>query len=164
MTQAVLPQMRKQKAGSIINLASISGSVTGPTQEIYSATKAEVIMLSEALAAEVEPFGIKGTTIAPGGDRTDFLDQTSLREPAKATSDYQVVRDTLAGLKRFNHNQSGAPKRVAEAIIKVAQMKRPPVRLYLGSGALKALQTKLNEVVTEVNAHLDLSQSTDFRA
>lgn len=87
MTQAVLPQMRKQKAGNIINLASISGTVTGPTQEIYSATKAEVIMLSEALAAEVEPFGIKVTAIAPGGVRTDFLDQTSLREPAKATSD-----------------------------------------------------------------------------
>lgn len=116
-------------------------------------------MLSEALAAEVEPFGIKVTAIAPGGVRTDFLDQTSLREPAKTTSDYQVVRDTLAGLKRFNHNQSGDPKRVAEAIIKVAQMS-----LYLGSGALQALQTKLNEVVTEVNAHLDLSQSTDFRA
>lgn len=87
MTQAVLPQMRKQKAGNIINLASISGTVTGPTQGIYSATKAEVIMLSEALAAEVEPFGIKVTAIAPGGVRTDFLDQTSLREPAKATSD-----------------------------------------------------------------------------
>lgn len=159
MIQAVLPQMRKQKAGNLINLASISGTVTGPTQEIYSATKAEVIMLSEALAAEIEPFGIKVTAIAPGGVRTDFLDETSLREPAKATSDYQVVRDTLAGLKRFNHNQSGAPKRVAEAIIKVAQMS-----LYLGSGALQALQTKLNEVVTEVNAHLDLSQSTNFRA
>lgn len=154
-----MPQMRKQKAGNLINLASISGTVTGPTQEIYSATKAEVIMLSEALAAEIEPFGIKVTASAPGGVRTDFLDETSLREPAKATSDYQVVRDTLAGLKRFNHNQSGAPKRVAEAIIKVAQMS-----LYLGSGALQALQTKLNEVVTEVNAHLDLSQSTDFRA
>lgn len=151
--------MRKQKAGNLINLASISGTVTGPTQEIYSATKAEVIMLSEALAAEIEPFGIKVTASAPGGVRTDFLDETSLREPAKATSDYQVVRDTLAGLKRFNHNQSGAPKRVAEAIIKVAQMS-----LYLGSGALQALQTKLNEVVTEVNAHLDLSQSTNFRA
>lgn len=159
MIQAVMPQMRKQKAGNLINLASISGTVTGPTQEIYSATKAEVIMLSEALAAEIEPFGIKVTASAPGGVRTDFLDETSLREPAKATSDYQVVRDTLAGLKRFNHNQSGAPKRVAEAIIKVAQMS-----LYLGSGALQALQTKLNEVVTEVNAHLDLSQSTDFRA
>lgn len=159
MIQAVLPQMRKQKAGNLINLASISGTVTGPTQEIYSATKAEVIMLSEALAAEIEPLGIKVTAIAPGGVRTDFLDETSLREPAKATSDYQVVRDTLAGLKRFNHNQSGAPKRVAEAIIKVAQMS-----LYLGSGALQALQTKLNEVVTEVNAHLNLSQSTDFRA
>lgn len=154
-----MPQMRKQKEGNLINLASISGTVTGPTQEIYSATKAEVIMLSEALAAEIEPFGIKVTASAPGGVRTDFLDETSLREPAKATSDYQVVRDTLAGLKRFNHNQSGAPKRVAEAIIKVAQMS-----LYLGSGALQALQTKLNEVVTEVNAHLDLSQSTDFRA
>lgn len=159
MIQAVMPQMRKQKAGNLINLASISGTVTGPTQEIYSATKAEVIMLSEALAAEIEPFGIKVTASAPGGVRTDFLDETSLREPAKATSDYQVVRDTLAGLKRFNHNQSGAPKRVAEAIIKVAQMS-----LYLGSGALQALQTKLNEVVTEVNAHLDLSQSTNFRA
>lgn len=54
MTQAVLPQMRKQKAGNIINLASISGTVTGPTQGIYSATKAGVIMLSEALAAEVD--------------------------------------------------------------------------------------------------------------
>lgn len=74
MTQAVLPQMRKQKAGNIINLASISGTVTGPTQGIYSATKAGVIMLSEALAAEVEPFGIKVTAIAPGGVRTDFLD------------------------------------------------------------------------------------------
>ena len=163
MTQAVLPQMRKQKAGNIINLASISGTVTGPTQGIYSATKAGVIMLSEALAAEVEPFGIKVTAIAPGGVRTDLLDQTSLREPAKTTSDYQVVRDTMAGLKRLNHNQSGDPKRVAEAIVKVAQMKRPPVRLYLGSGAIQALQAKLNEVVTEVNAHLDLSQSTDFR-
>lgn len=163
MTQAVLPQMRKQKAGNIINLASISGTVTGPTQGIYSATKAGVIMLSEALAAEVEPFGIKVTAIAPGGVRTDFLDQTSLREPSKTTSDYQVVRDTMAGLKRLNHNQSGDPKRVAEAIVKVAQMKRPPVRLYLGSGAIQALQAKLNEVVTEVNAHLDLSQSTDFR-
>ncbi|MEY8584847.1 SDR family oxidoreductase [Ligilactobacillus animalis] len=163
MTQAVLPQMRKQKAGNIINLASISGTVTGPTQGIYSATKAGVIMLSEALAAEVAPFGIKVTAIAPGGVRTDFLDQTSLREPAKMTSDYQVVRDTMAGLKRLNHNQSGDPKRVAEAIVKVAQMKRPPVRLYLGSGAIQALQAKLNEVVTEVNAHLDLSQSTDFR-
>jgi len=163
MTQAVLPQMRKQKAGNIINLASISGTVTGPTQGIYSATKAGVIMLSEALAAEVEPFGIKVTAIAPGGVRTDFLDQTSLIETAKTTSDYQVVRDTMAGLKRLNHNQSGDPKRVAEAIVKVAQMKRPPVRLYLGSGAIQALQAKLNEVVTEVNAHLDLSQSTDFR-
>ncbi len=74
MTQAVLPQMRKQKAGNLINLASISGTVTGLTQEIYSTTKAEVIMLSEALAAEVEPFGIKVTAIAPGGVRTDFLD------------------------------------------------------------------------------------------
>ena len=69
----------------------------------------------------------------------------------------------MAGLKRLNHTQSGDPKRVAEAIVKVAQMKRPPVRLYLGSGAIQALQAKLNEVVTEVNAHLDLSQSTDFR-
>ena len=91
MTQAVLPIMRAQQHGRIINIASISGTVAGPSQSIYSATKAAVIMMSEALAAEVAPFGIQVTAVGPSGVRTDFLDARSIKRPAKTLPEYQVV-------------------------------------------------------------------------
>lgn len=94
MTQAVLPIMRAQQHGRIINIASISGTVTGPSQSIYSATKAAVIMMSEALAAEVAPFGIQVTAVGPSGVRTDFLDARSTKRPAKRLPEYQVVAQT----------------------------------------------------------------------
>lgn len=88
MTQAVLPIMRAQQHGRIINIASISGTVTGPSQSIYSATKAAVIMMSEALAAEVAPFGIQVTAVGPSGVRTDFLDPRSMKRPDKRLPEY----------------------------------------------------------------------------
>lgn len=159
--QAVLPQMRTQKSGHIINLASISGTVTGPTQSIYSATRASVIMMSEALAEEVAPFNIQVTAICPGGVRTDFLDASSMRRPQKELADYQVVRQTMEGLNRLNGNQSGDPKRVAQAILEVAEMEQAPRRLYLNSGAVAGLQHKIQDVVQEVNQYMELSLSTD---
>lgn len=159
--QEVLPIMRKQQFGRIINMASISGSVTGPTQGVYSATKAAVIMLSEALNEEVRPFNIQVTAICPGGVRTDFLDQTSMKRPDKQIEDYDVVRQTMSGFDRLNHNQSGDPVKVAQAIIAVTQMEQAPGRLYLGVGALAALQHQINHVVEEVNQNVALSQSTE---
>lgn len=159
--QAVLPRMRAQASGHIVNLASISGTVTGPTQSIYSATKASVIMMSEALADEVAPFNIQVTAICPGGVRTDFLDASSMRRPQKEIADYQVVRHTMEGLNRLNGNQSGDPKRVAQAILKVAEMEQAPRRLYLNSGAVAGLQHKIQEVVQEANQYMELSLSTD---
>ena len=159
--QAVLPQMRAQRSGHIINLASISGTVTGPAQSIYSATKASVIMMSEALADEAAPFNIQVTAICPGGVRTDFLDASSMRRPDKHIADYDVVHRTMEGLGRLNHNQSGDPKRVAQAILSVAAMAKAPRRLYLNSGAVAGLQHKIEEVVTEANQYMDLSLSTD---
>lgn len=159
--QAVLPHMRAQKSGHIINLASISGTVTGPSQSIYSATKASVIMMSEALSEEVVPFNIQVTAICPGGVRTDFLDASSMRRPQKEMSDYQVVRRTMEGLNRLNGNQSGDPKRVAQAILEVAEMDQAPRRLYLNSGAVAGLQHKIQEIAQEANKHMKLSLSTD---
>lgn len=159
--QAVLPQMRVQQSGHIVNLASISGTVTGPTQSIYSATKASVIMMSESLAEEVAPFNIQVTAICPGGVRTDFLDASSMRRPQKELADYQVVRRTMEGLNRLNGNQSGDPKRVAQAILEVAEMEQSPRRLYLNSGAVAGLQHKIQEVVQEANQYMELSLSTD---
>lgn len=161
LTQAVLPGMRQQKSGHIINLASISGSVTGPVQGVYSATKASVIMMSEALQAEVEPFGIQVTAVNPTGIRTDFLDSSSMRRPEKEIKDYEVVQATMSGLARLNHNQGGDPTFLAQAILDIAEMKKTPNRFYAGSGALAAMQYKINEVVTEINEFADLSQSVD---
>ncbi len=164
MTQAVLPQMRKQKSGRIINLSSISGSVTGPSQSIYSASKAAVTLMSEALAQEVAPYNIKVTALCPWGVRTDFLDESSLKKPATQGGDYKVVDQTLAGLARLNHNQNGDPALVAQAIMKVVDMPNPPARLYLGAGALMAVQSKIEEIVQVANENLELSQSIDSPA
>lgn len=161
VTQAVLPYMRKQQSGHIINLASILGTVTGPSQAIYSATKAAVIMMGEALADEVADFGIKVTAIAPSGVRTDFLDQSSMRTPAKKIAEYDVVKQTMRGLANFNHNQLGDPDMVGKAILEVAKMAQPPRRLYLGKPALMALQSQIGRIVEETNQRLDLSNSID---
>lgn len=162
MTQAVLPLMRAQRAGKIINIASISGTVTGPGQAIYSATKAAVIMMSEALADEVAPFGIQVTAVGPSGVRTDFLDDRSKKRPQKQLPEYQVVRQTMAGLAQLNHNQSGDPELVGQAIITLAQMEEMPRRLYLGNWSLGALQQKIGTLVEEINRNVALSQSIDW--
>ena len=159
--QAVLPYMRQAKSGHIINLASISGTITGPAQGVYSATKAAVIMLSEALKEEVAPFNIQVTAICPGGVRTDFLDHSSMKKPVKEIPSYHLVKQTMQGLGQLNHNQSGDPSLVAQAIIRVAEMAEAPARLYLGGGALAGLQHKIEEVVQEANLYTELSLSTD---
>ena len=160
VTQAVLPQMKKQHSGSIINLASISGTVTGPAQGIYSATKAAVIMMSEALQDEVAADGIHVTAICPSGVRTEFLGE-SMKEPENKTDNNPAVSQTMAGLAHLNHNQSGNPVLVAKVILKLASMEQPPVRLYLGQPALAALQQKVQQVVNSTNQNIDLSISID---
>lgn len=160
VTQAVLPQMKKQHSGSIINLASISGTVTGPAQGIYSATKAAVIMMSEALQDEVAADGIHVTAICPSGVRTEFLGE-SMKEPENKTNNNTAVSQTMVGLTHLNHNQSGNPVLVAKVILKLASMEQPPVRLYLGQPALAALQQKVQQVVNSTNQNIDLSMSID---
>lgn len=159
--KAVLPYMRNQKSGNIINLASISGSVTGPSQSIYSATKSAVIMMSEALAIEVAPFNIQVTAICPGGVRTDFLDNSSMKKPKIQIDEYKVVQQTMEGLDKLNHNQSGDPKLVAKAILAVADMEKAPNRLYLNAGAVAGIKNKVAQVLLEVEQNIDLSLSTD---
>ena len=152
--------MKKQHSGSIINLTSISGTVTGPAQGIYSATKAAVIMMSEALQDEVAADGIHVTAICPSGVRTEFLGE-SMKEPENKTNNNTAVSQTMAGLAHLNHNQSGNPVLVAKVILKLASMEQPPVRLYLGQPALAALQQKVQQVVNSTNQNIDLSMSID---
>ncbi len=160
--RAVLPVMREQRGGQVINLASISASVTGPATGIYSATKAAVLMISEALAAETADFGVRVTAVCPGGVRTDFLDPSSSRgAESGAESAYPRVRQATAAYAGLNHRQGGDPRLVGEAFVQLSQLANPPSRLYLGSDALAAVTRKAQAVVDQARTHAKLSSSID---
>lgn len=159
VTRAVLPVMRRQRSGTIFNMASISANATGPATGLYSATKAAVLMLSEALADEVEGLGIRVTAICPGGVRTDFLDGSSARRSARRIEEYAVVERTMAAYARLNHNQGGNPTRVADVLVMLSQAGNPPRRLYLGVDALRAIEAICQETLRDAQRHREISLS-----
>ena len=144
VTRAVLPRMRGQKSGHIVNLSSIGGLVGGAGWGIYNATKFAVEGLSEALAQELKPLGIGVTIVEPGPFRTNFLGD-SLRWASGHLADY----DPTAGKsrdyqKQFDGTQAGDPVRAAKAIIDAVTGKNPPLHLLLGAIAHQRANAKLD--------------------
>lgn len=146
MTNEVLPIMRKQRSGHIINIASIGGLVSYPAVGFYNATKYAVDGLSESLAKETVHLGIKVTVIAPSGFRTDWAGRSANNSKIEI-EDYADSawknKDTIRG---NSGNQPGDPELAAKAIIAVAESEQPPLRLLLGAGALKSARNKLVEL------------------
>jgi NADP-dependent 3-hydroxy acid dehydrogenase YdfG len=146
MTNAVLPTMRKQKSGHIINIASIGGLVSFPGVGFYNATKYAVDGLSESLAKEVAHLGIKVTVICPSGFRTDWAGR-SANNASKVIEDYAPTahanKETIRG---YSGNQPGDPVMAAKAIVMVTEAEQPPMRLLLGAGAMKGGRRKLDEL------------------
>jgi NAD(P)-dependent dehydrogenase (short-subunit alcohol dehydrogenase family) len=162
MTKEVLPIMRKQKSGHIVNIASIGGLVSFPAVGFYNATKYAVDGLSESLAKETKPLGIKVTVIAPSGFRTDWAGRS-------ANNSKTVIEDyaTTAGQNKNNirgdsGNQPGDPVRAAKAIIKAVESENPPMRLLLGAAALKGARNKLNELKKDFDAWEETTVRADF--
>ncbi|MEO6405425.1 MAG: oxidoreductase [Ferruginibacter sp.] len=151
VTHEVLPLMRKQRSGHIINISSIGGLVAFPGVGFYNATKFAVTGYSESLAKEVAGMGIKVTVVAPSGFRTDWAGR-SANNTKIVIEDYKKTahanQETIRG---YSGNQPGDPARAAAAIIKVVESENPPVRLLLGAGALKGARNK----ITELNADID---------
>lgn len=151
VTKEVLPIMRKQRSGHIINISSIAGSVGFPGVGMYNATKFAVTGYSESLAKELQPLGIKVTVIAPSGFRTDWAGRSANDSKIKI-EDYQETAHTNQNTIRSNSgNQPGDPVRAAQAIIKIAETENPPVHLFLGNGALKGIRNKIAELTKEVD-------------
>ncbi len=146
MTNAVLPTMRKQKSGHVVNIASIGGLVSFPGVGFYNATKYAVDGLSESLAKEVAHLGIKVTTICPSGFRTDWAGR-SANNATIVIEDYapsaHANKDTIRG---YSGNQPGDPLMAAKAIVMAVEAEKPPMRLLLGAGALKGGRRKLEEL------------------
>ena len=152
MTKAVLPYMRRQKSGHIINIASIGGLVGFPGVGFYNATKFAVDGLSESLSKEVAPLGIKVTIVAPSGFRTDWAGR-SANNSAVVIEDYASTAGTNKATIRGNSgNQPGDPVKAAQAIIAAVNDVDPPLHLLLGAGALKGARNKLNELQKDFDA------------
>ncbi|BCF93430.1 MULTISPECIES: oxidoreductase [Paraburkholderia] len=163
VTRAVLPVMRKQRSGHVINMSSIGGYRSGAGFGVYCSTKFAVEGITEALHAELKPLGIHATVVEPGYFRTDFLDGSSLLVGKDIIDDYD---ETSGNVRRFavgmNHNQPGDPQKLATALVTLVDAQTPPLRLPLGTDTLKAIAEKNEYVTTETQAWKTLAASTDF--
>jgi NAD(P)-dependent dehydrogenase (short-subunit alcohol dehydrogenase family) len=162
MIQAMLPHMRRRRAGHIINITSMGGLTSFPGVGIYNGSKFALEGISEALAKEVKPLGIKVTNVEPGPFRTNWAG-SSMVHVERTIEDY----DGTAGAYRCvlaerNGRQPGDPRRAAEAILLVVGAKEPPLHLLLGPDALRLVGEKLGALQAEIMAWAPVSAGTDF--
>ena len=160
--KAVLPSMRERGAGHIINISSMTGLVANPPNAYYSSTKFALEALTEALAQEVKPLGIKVTAIEPGAFRTDWA-KRSMWESSTPIGDYDEgvgTRKTL--IKDFADHLPGDPRKVAEAVLMVAGLDEPPLRLLLGRDVLKAVRDKLAAFSASIDEWETVTKDVNF--
>lgn len=162
VTRAVLPHMRRAGSGHVMNISSIGGYSAYAGWGVYGATKFAVEGLTEALAIELAPLGIHATVVEPGFFRTDFLDQSSLVRTAIEHADYAAtVGEMRALMASANHQQPGDPKKLAQALLVLADSPRPPVRLPLGTDTVAKIAEKHQVVERELAQWRSLAVSTD---
>ena len=162
MTRAVLPGMRKRRSGHVVNIASIGGIRAFPAVGVYTATKCAVVGLSEALALEVEPLGIKVTIVEPSGFRTDWAGR-SANEAQQQIADYaETAGKNMAALRGYSGKQPGDPVKAAEAIIRAVESPEPPLHLLLGKAALKGARWKLDLMKKDFDAWAPTTEGADF--
>jgi NAD(P)-dependent dehydrogenase (short-subunit alcohol dehydrogenase family) len=163
VTRAVLPHFRAQRSGHIVNLSSISGLVGMPGFGIYNSTKFAVEGLSEAMAHELAPLGIRVTIVEPGPFRTDFLGG-SLAIARKTIADYdETAGRARAGATTRNGNQPGDPARAAQAIVNAVTSDHPPLHLLLGGFAYEQAAAKLDNLRNEFETWREVTLDTDFK-
>jgi NAD(P)-dependent dehydrogenase (short-subunit alcohol dehydrogenase family) len=161
VTKAAIPVMREQRSGHIIQFSSVGGRVGAPGRAPYSAAKWGVEGFSEVLAREMALVGVKVTVIEPGGFRTDFAGASTVLQEGRP--EYDAVVGAAARMQRdYNGRQPGDPMRAAQAILQVAAMTQPPLRLALGSDAVAAIASADQARLAELERWRELSTSTDF--
>jgi len=164
MIRAVLPSMRRRRKGHIVNVSSISGRVASPGSAYYAATKFAVEGLSQGLAKEVEPFGIRVSVIEPGPLRTDFQGG-SMQRSSHPIADYAAtVGQRHARLRATHGRQEGDPARAATVIFGAVTSAAPPFQLVLGRRAYDMAYAGLRQQRDELETQRELARSIDFDA
>ena len=162
MIKAVLPGMRRRRAGAIVNVSSIGARTSPAGSGYYSATKAALEAMTASLRKELEPLGITAMVVEPGAFRTDFSGR-SLTQSAQAIADYAPT----AGLRRKENDttdgtQPGDPAKAGQAIIAAVEHSSPPYMLVLGPDAVTAFRGALDALASDVQAWEATSLGTDF--
>jgi NAD(P)-dependent dehydrogenase (short-subunit alcohol dehydrogenase family) len=164
MMQAVLPGMRKRRAGRILNITSMGGYITFPGIGVYNGSKFALEGISEALAKEVKGLGIHVTAVGPGGFRTDWAGRSLVRKE-RSIADYDELFDPVRKRRQDNSGkQTGDPKKAAAAMLTLIEAENPPMHLLLGSDALRLVREKLDFLKSEFDAWEKLTLSTDADA
>jgi NAD(P)-dependent dehydrogenase (short-subunit alcohol dehydrogenase family) len=163
VTRAVLPHLRAQRSGRVINISSIGGYQAYMGWGVYGSTKFAVEGITEALHQELAPLGIQATVVEPGFFRTDFLDEQSLIKTQLELPDYdETVGKMRAFAEAANHAQPGDPLKFAEAMLALVNAPNPPLRLALGSDTVARIEAKNRLVAQELADWNELAFSTDF--
>ena len=162
VTQAVLPYMRRRRAGHIINITSVGGRITFPGLAYYHSSKFALEAFTEVLQQEMQGFGVAVTAVEPGGFRTDWAGRSMVR--AKRTIDeYDAMFEPLRAARQARSGkQIGDPAKAARVILDLVQSDHPPVHLLLGSDAIGAVREKLAKLTAELDAWEQVTLSTDF--
>lgn len=161
VSKAVIPRMREQRSGHIIQLSSVGGRLGAPGRAAYSAAKWGVEGFSESLALEMALVGVKVTIIEPGGFRTDFAGSSTSLDDGRP--DYDLVVGAAARRQRaYDGHQPGDPSRAAQAILHIARTESPPLRVALGTDAINAIEKADRDRLDERQRWQSLSISTDY--
>ncbi|MGV9005523.1 MAG: oxidoreductase [Brevundimonas sp.] len=162
MIHLVLPGMRAQRSGTIVNISSVGGIRAFPAVGYYNGTKFAVEGLSEALSQEVAPLGIKVLIVEPSGFRTDWAGR-SANETKHPIADYDATAGRNKGaIRGYSGAQPGDPKRAVAAIIKAVEAKNPPLRLLLGKAALAGGRSKIEMLKKDFDAWAEVTEGADF--
>jgi NAD(P)-dependent dehydrogenase (short-subunit alcohol dehydrogenase family) len=159
--RAVLPVMRQQRSGRIINVSSLAGIVGFKHCGAYSAAKFAVEGLSAAVAQEVEPFGVRIVAVEPGFFRTELLDVNNAKYARSSIEDYAAEGTAEAMWSAYHGTQQGDPAKLGDVLVKIASMDNPPKQFVAGSDALAVVKSALEARLEELHAYENLSKSTD---
>jgi NAD(P)-dependent dehydrogenase (short-subunit alcohol dehydrogenase family) len=158
--QAALPQLRQQRAGSVVNISSMGGQMSFAGFSAYSASKFALEGMSEALAQEVAPFGIKVLIVEPGAFRTEFAASDALKHMPVM----DAYQDTVGGTREFargmNGMQAGDPMKAAQAVSIALEAEKTPLRLPLGADAVDAIRAHSEQMLADLAAWQPVALAT----
>lgn len=161
MTDAVLPYMRSQRSGHIINISSIGGFASFPGVGYYNGSKHAVEGISEALSKEVAPFQIRVTLVEPSNFRTDWSGRSAMKTKSAIKEYEDLISPFING--EDHGKEPGDPQKAAEAIIGIFESEEPPLRLLLGADAYQIAMNKYTELLKNAEKWKEVTVHADFQ-